>query len=390
MTKQIKLKNIFLNGEFVSPGGYTPKKLSPSGLSAPTFLADNAPAFLPDNNGLPPFHPDNNGFPLGETLEGGNSKENYFYKRLFACSICEAKFQSIKHLTKHFEGRHPNKPISYNFVVVCEHYLKERIGKCKTKVLTFAHKDMENPCDREKKVLNSCMLRVCPKCEKTRRMRYIKKYQNALLNFKRVNIITLTIKDYHPLSKEFKKRIEKQIRNLIKRLERINPNLQYIRVLEIKRKSENLWYYHYHLLMDLCFLRQEKLSKMWQEISGSSVVWIEILRDDKGRAVGVFWNRLKKKEKIENASRYITKYLAKPIPLKEENQEEGISLDEYARIFYKAHFVETRIDFTCSDVQNSSTDSWLICENCNQKLEFCGCEDLNCPKPIIKPLICYI
>jgi hypothetical protein len=131
--------------------------------------------------------------------------------------------------------------------------------------------------------------------------------------------------------------------------------------LEIVRKVDG-WYYHYHILVDLPFVNQTLLSRLWFETSGSKIVYIQILRDDKGRAIGKFWNRLPKKERLKHSLNYITKYLAKPLS--------NISLDEYARIVYGSHFVESSFNFTCSTGQNSTTGTGLICSECGLPFQF--------------------
>jgi len=198
----------------------------------------------------------------------------------------------------------------------------------------------------------------------------VKKYKEALLSFKRVSIVTLTIKDHHPLSRVIKKKLEQQIRNFIKRLNRkFNYKIQYVRILELVKKADG-YYYHYHILFDLPFIAQRTLSKMWLETTGSSVVHIAILKSEDGKALGITWNRLPKEVKMRNSSNYITKYLAKPVP--------NIDLDEYSRIVYRAHFVETHL--TSSLAQNSSTRSeFLICKKCGDILNYAGESEIGDP-----------
>jgi len=307
----------------------------------------------------------------------------HFYKQIFECKVCFAKFTSRKQMEFHFSNKHSTyKRIQYRTRIINEKYIQERLDLCKTRKLIFKHHPDPliqekgiDLCDHQREILNSCYLRICEKCEATRRYRNVKKYKNVLLNWKRVSVVTLTVKDHHPLSKLFKNKLEQQIRNFMKRLERHfrNVKISYIRVLEIVKKS-NGWYYHFHILMDLPFLDQKNLSKMWYETSGSKIVYIQILKDRSGKAVGISWNRLKDKDKINQATNYITKYLAKPVS--------KLSLDQYARIIYRSHLVETKIDknsLTCLNGQNSAKKTGLICEICKETLFYDETREIDQP-----------
>lgn len=244
-------------------------------------------------------------------------------------------------------------PEMYEVTAVDGDYIRDRMGDCSTKKAVFGHIGEED-CDHFEEKYVSCGVRICPRCEGNRRARASKKYKLSLDGFKRVSVLTLTYKGHHPLNRETKRRLERDIRNFIKRLCRVMPSdydLQYIRVLEIVEKFDG-YYYHNHILIDLPYIEQKELSQMWGEVTGGSyVVWIESLKTDKGEPIGMKWGRLPKSVRQSNISNYLTKYLAKPLPLSDA--------DAFAEFGYGVHFVESRL--TSIMGRNSSMEGGVIC-----------------------------
>jgi hypothetical protein len=307
--------------------------------------------------------------------DGLNEVETRGYRRYLKCFYCDSKFRSLKHLQAHHSLKHltwnADPKVRFSYVVVNERYILAQLKQCRTKTLVFSHRysaqqreALINDCKEIRVIKNSCWNRNCPKCLPERRARYTKKYKESLLNFKRVSVVTLTYHGYHVISKNKKQLLEKHLRNFIKRLQRRTLyKLQYIRVLEMVKKDRG-YYYHYHFLFDLPFIKQGVLSKLWHETTKTSfVVDIRILRDNKNRPVGIFWNRLTDEEKLNHTCNYITKYLAKPL--------NGIPNSIYASNVYGVHFVETHL--TRLRGQNSSKKyevKGIICEKCGDRFKF--------------------
>lgn len=293
------------------------------------------------------------------------------YKCLYECYYCQAKFKTLNLLINHHKRNHDSwnkqKQVRYQRVVINGKYIKSRKDICCTKKVKFGHKHDKlekelnsNLCNHQKEHLNSCYLRNCPHCESVRKWRYRKKYGNALLSFKRVSVLTLTFRGHHMLSKDKKKVFENHCRNFMKRLgRRLVYKIQYVRVMEVVKYPDG-YYYHYHFLIDMPYVKQNELSNTWEETTGSGVVWIETLKDKTGRPIGQFWNRLSVEQKMCQAVNYITKYLAKPLS--------NIADQEYALYVYGSHFVETKLEepFTCIKGQNSA----MKCEVCGEKLVY--------------------
>jgi len=183
-------------------------------------------------------------------------------------------------------------------------------------------------------------------------------FKKHVKQFQRVSVFTLTYSGHHALSKDQIKELNTHVRNFMRRLRRKKSyKIQYVRVLEIVKKGLG-YYYHYHFLIDMPYVRQDTLSKEWYGVTGTSyVVDIRLLKDNKNRPVGQFWNRLPDKQKINHALSYVGKYLAKPMP--------GIDSDTYALHIYGQHFVES---FTCFKGQNRTMKKGLVCSHCGEQL----------------------
>lgn len=287
--------------------------------------------------------------------------EHSGYPRVIRCG-CGANFRYWKSFKKHHETMHSGS-YDYELVTVDSGYLKERMVKCKTQQIIFSH--LDECCYHTLITLNSCYLRCCPKCEATRKNRYAKLFKNAVFNFQRVAVVTLTLKNHHPLTKQQMGAFRNDVKNFMRRLRR-NKNypIQYIRVLEVVEKFDG-WYYHFHLLVDMPYIRQDNLSKIWNDVSGSSVVWVEIAKNNNGVPIGHIWGRLPNRLKFSNALRYVSKYLAKPLP--------SLDLDAYAVHIYGQHFTQT---LTRSNGQKCAIKTGLICKECGGLLHFSGCETI--------------
>lgn len=322
------------------------------------------------------------------------------FRKLYACVLCGSKYSSKVGLNNHYYKRHPLfflenlkhyeegnlyhvfkdvpdrvkvklwdkseieipfvlTPSMYRLIVVDGDYIRSRMDTCSTEKAVFGHIG-EEVCDNFEERVISCDVRICSRCEGKRRGRYAHKYKVSLEGFKRVSVMTLTYRGHHPLDKERKKGLERSVRNFIKRLSRsVRWDVQYVRVLELVQKPDG-YYYHYHFLIDMPYVKQTELSRMWGDVSdGSFVVWVEILKDENKQPIGAYWGRLPKKVRQSNVSNYVTKYLAKPLP--------HFDSDQYASFGYGVHFVETH--FTCITGGNSSIKRGLVC-SCGVRMKY--------------------
>ena len=300
------------------------------------------------------------------------------YARVYACQHldggepCNKIFRSVGSLGRHADKKHGKITGKYLFKTLAADgdYIQARLETCHTARMYVSHEqyrkgDYEN-CSHEIMFYNSCQLRICPKCDHIRRAKYQKRMREQVSNFKRAAVLTTTFQGHRPLNKSEKKTIELQNRNFIKMLQRRcgSYELQYIRVLEVVRHGD-VYFYHYHYLIDMPYIKQRVLSNLLEKATKDSyVVDIRILRTKDGKPIGHLWNRLSKAHKTKHCLNYVSKYLSKPMGMNEDTEL-------YSKAVYGRHFIESRMNqeyLTRSLGQNSSIPHGIICPHCNQRL----------------------
>jgi hypothetical protein len=281
--------------------------------------------------------------------------DHVWYKSLIQCAYCDKVFRTKDLVRRHFDLKHKFKngvatkrQFDYKTIPVNGSYIKRRLNNCRTKRVTFGHVNPELGCSHKKEWLNSCYLRICPKCVSTRKSRYLKRYSSVLKHFKRISLLTLTYRGYHPLNSKVKKNLEYCLKLFFKNLKYHYPNyvFQYIRVLELVAKPNNTYYYHYHFLIDAPYIHQAHLSEIWGKLTGSPVVHIKY--------VGNRWS-------LQHKKNYICKYLAKP--------QQNISYEKYALHVYREHYVQTSTSLVITAIVEQKMDGH-ICEKCGNRLYF--------------------
>ncbi len=263
------------------------------------------------------------------------------FKRIFSCIKCNRMFRTEKQVTDHIKMYHPRlKCPEHHFKIVSVdgEYIEKKLKECRSKVMVFE-------CDNghKKFVPNSCFLRVCLECEDIRKSRYLKRYSKFIKSFKRVSLLTLTIKGQYNLDKKTKEGFEYQVKKFFKMMKyRFKYNYKKIRVLHIKSKGSGEYYYHFHFLIDMPYISQkrcvkeghvkdedgvckicQKLSVMWKKATKGESFVVDIRYVE---------NRWSDKQKLG----YICKYLAKPF--------DNINEEEYALHMYRSRFAECRVD----------------------------------------------
>jgi len=282
--------------------------------------------------------------------------DDFKFKSIFECLvknkkfnvICRSKFRTLKELERHTLLFHEGKRLKYHVVVVNSKYIETRLNDCRTKMIVFSHvnplyHELGLPCNCKKTLPNSCYLRICPKCEQTRKNRNIKSYRDVVGTFKRVNFLTLTCKGHHELKPSVKLQFERDVKKFIDMLKSRcrNYKIQYVRVLETV-KNEDGYYYHYHFLIDMPFIHEIVLSGIWKKATNNESFIVDI------KHVGRVCNTREGKKTIfthgfsqNSAILYVSKYLSKPL--------QNISTKEYAIYVYRERFVETRLNGTSLD-----------------------------------------
>jgi len=334
------------------------------------------------------------------------------YQTIYFCEVCRRQgrkvhlFKKLSSLKRHFLKHHPGYELEYSRKVVSASYIRDKMENCSSHALVFGHVH-GTTCEYKKKIPIRCGVRMCPKCENYRVFKAIRKYEEAVFAMKHPSLLTLTFRGHHPLSNERKLQNERFARNFIKRLHRKlkkmphAPPLSYIRAYEFVEKEDG-YYYHYHYLIDMPYVDQKWLSKIWKEVTKDSyIVDIrrvgyepshelrsfgdpdkkEISSKAKKEALDTVVDYLSKPLKVSltslsRASKHLKKkalhktveYLSKPLGI---NDIDDKLYDLYARELYGRHLAESRGLLHLINGQNSST---LICPICGDDLFLMGIE----------------
>lgn len=145
-----------------------------------------------------------------------------------------------------------------------------------------------------------CKSQLCPRCRSLMATK-IKRKLSAVLETGEWRHATLTtINDGTPTPEKLKA-IIKNFAKFVRAMKKKNKNFKYFRALEISKSGM----IHIHAIINT-YIQQPDLSRLWYEISGSYIVWI---------------NKIKNNKKIVN---YVCSYITK----KDENEEHSKLLFE--------------------------------------------------------------
>lgn len=315
--------------------------------------------------------------------------DEFRFKSIFEClvknskfkTVCHAKFRTLKELERHHDIRHPEKPLKYHNVVVGSKYIEKRMDECHTKIVVFSHADSLYheaglTCEHKKTLPNSCYLRICPKCEKTRHLRNAKTYKDVVEHFKRLNFLTLTCRGHKEFKPSVKNDLERDVKKFIDMLKYRFKGypVQYVRVLETVKKDDGV-YYHYHFLIDVPYVHQTVLSEIWKKATNNDSFIVDI------RHVGHVQNTREGQKMVfsrgldqHDPIMYVSKYLSKPLS--------NITPKEYAGYVYRERFVETRLKGTSLvSIRNNRRKidpipAFFKCSECGFMLRYTETRDL--------------
>jgi len=219
-------------------------------------------------------------------------------------------------------------------------------------------------CGHKWSVTRTCDLRVCPKCEGSRKSRVINKYKESVLSKmdkRNIRFITLTKKNKQSLKPEHIKEIRSDFNKLLRK--QLNPDNNSkatfksklhggIYAIEINH-TKNGWNIHMHVFYEGFYIDQSNLSRAWEDITGNPIVDIRKINDE------------------ESALLDVCKYVAKkPFVRDKYTDKEGnthledISINkeakrlfEYFEATYKTHMVQVFGKFHHADSSCSTTIS---------------------------------
>lgn len=128
-----------------------------------------------------------------------------------------------------------------------------------------------NDCGSKVMGSKSCDTRICPRCNRRRFKRLLKRYSPILSAMMHPRFMTLTLKNPEFLLKDSFQEF-RRLWNLLRRHKYYRVRiLGGIYAMEVTF-TENGWNLHMHILYDGSFIPQDKLSKDWKSLTGSHIV----------------------------------------------------------------------------------------------------------------------
>jgi hypothetical protein len=217
-------------------------------------------------------------------------------------------------------------------------------------------------CGHEKRTPYTCGNRSCPFCYPIRRYKLKKKYRGYLDGFRRPDLLkflTLTFKSSKKITKEVKRQYQRDARNFIRRLPREVAGMRALEIVfheegepKLDKSTgkirgyyeEDVYYYHFHFIIEMLYIPQSRLSELWKDVTGTSSV-VDI-----------------RKINTKGALNYILKYATKPMNF--------FDLELYLTVFYKSRFV-TKIGYLYN-LKIEIIRRGLICPECDSLMVYCG------------------
>lgn len=181
-----------------------------------------------------------------------------------------------------------------------------RLLRCRTDAYFYRNKITGNV----RVGANSCHLRFCPLCSKTRELRVRENTANWLKKTKYPKFMTLTLAHSTQRLDQQLKRLYDAFRH-IRRLHLFANNAKGgIWFFQIKKsKTDGLWHPHLHCVLEGGYISQKALSKAWLAATGDSmIVDIRMIKS------------------IKSASDYVARYAASPCYLPDLEDFDAIEL----------------------------------------------------------------
>lgn len=231
----------------------------------------------------------------------------------------------------------------------------EGMSECSTRYM-----ELECPhCHKEKRVVLTCHVRICGKesCIKARKSRILARMLQITSQFdksRKPMLITLTLEGHHKLARSLKVKYDGYLRKFIRKFK-----LRGIRIIEIKLKEGDLFYYHYHLLVDSAYIPQKDISLEWSKITNGSYI-VDVRRVSMYNGVG-----------------YLVKRSASPMVVNVPGQvrfDGKVERDlaepvmKYLKHLHKSRFYSV---FNCSDAIIDE-DEEFQCPDCHIQMDYNG------------------
>lgn len=261
-----------------------------------------------------------------------------------------------KTLQKHFSSL--NKDSSGNPTVKqLLNEMRERISNCGK---TRAFRCINNECEEQQLttiriVPEYCGYRICPNrgCRSKRDIILQRRIEPKLNNFRDARFITLTLKDYHPLTREVHERLNYAWKRLSLLLRKAGHIKRYIKVTELTQheyvdKDLNyrvVYFFHLHVVYDGTYIPFKLIQSSWERYTRTSK-WVNISRVKKNIS----------------ASAYLRKYLGKLV-------YDSIDVEEY----FQVKKIKMLSSWNCGEEVETLLEldiikMKLVCANCGCRL----------------------
>lgn len=207
---------------------------------------------------------------------------------------------------------------------------------------------------QERIIRQYCGIRICKNklCRKKREERIRTKYEAKLNNFDDPRFLTLTLKDYHPLSRKPIDRLNYAWKRMSLLLRQSGYVKSYIKVIEMNQHEyvtkdldyKFVYFYHIHVIYDGVFINAGLLRSAWEQFTNDSK-WINISRVKTNFS----------------ASAYLQKYLQKL-------SYDDLDIEEY----YKVYKMKLISSWNCHEEVETLLEAYIIIDVFSLACRVCG------------------
>lgn len=188
--------------------------------------------------------------------------------------------------------------------------------------------------------------RTCPACNKQSYARLYSRYEKVILGSQHLKFLTLTAK---PVPKQDSKIVRDLGSALTSFLHR-HPYHHWkglLAVIECKKTTQGLFYYHIHALFDGFYVPQDQISQDWKQCSGFPITWIEAVKSPK------------------RAFKYVLKYVLKGFSFERDQDRldfkdsmKGVRYIRSYGSYYDFYQTAEHVYFPCPNCQ--AVKSWVV------------------------------
>lgn len=199
-----------------------------------------------------------------------------------------------------------------------------------------------------------CAIRICRNagCRKKRENKIKDKYEAKLNSFKDPRFLTLTLKDYHPLSRKPIDRLNYAWKRMSTLLRRSGYVKSYIKVIEMNQweyvdsnlEYHYVYFWHIHVVYDGVYINADLLRSAWEQYTKDS-----------------FWINISRVKTNFSAGAYLRKYLQKL-------SYDDLDIEEY----YKVYKMKLISSYNCDEEVETLLEYSILVIGFDIKCKNCG------------------